>query len=286
MSASFTYSPLERLTLHDSQIPFQSPNSAIMTSQEQWEQNRNKNGLKPIGIRDDRMPPMFEDEAARIRQEATDTISKIQAMLRGLSVGSTWDRSAEDSMREYQLLDSAAQAIDVLKVLNIRDREELRQEAESKRKEDELCARKALKYWVHPEEMEKTRKEMRGMRERGSRITCLEDCMKTLMYDPHPRWAAKPGFVYVLENVQWAMDRVQTATVKLETESRDGHWAIGLLNFYSDAWICFLDELNSEYLESWWNNVPEERIEEAKQRAKLAEDIIEEVRKEKKNPWW
>ena len=255
-----------------------------MTSQEQWEQNRDKNGLKPIGISNNRMPPMFDDEAASIRQEATEILSKFPAMLHGLSVGSTWDRSAEDSMREYQLLDSAAQAIDVLKALNTRDRAVLRQEAKSKAEEDEHGIRKGLKYWVNPQEMEKTREGMREMRERGSRITRLEDCMTTLMYDFNPRWAAKPGFVYVLESVQGAMDRVRAATVKLQTESRDGHWAIGLLNFYSDAWVVFLDELNSEYLES--DNVSMEKIEDAKQRAKVAEEIIGEVEKERNPRRW
>lgn len=266
-------------------MPFQSPNSANMTSQEQWEQNRTKNGLKPIGISDDRMPSMSEDEAAKIWQEAAETLSEIPAMLHELSVGPTWGR-AEDSMREYQLLDSAAQAIDVLKVLNIRDRNVLRQEAKSKAMEDELGTRKALKYRVDPEEMEKTREEMRGVRERGSRITCLEDCMKTLMYDFDPRWSFKPDYLYVLEDVQWSMNRVQAAAKKLQTESRDGHWATGLLNFYSDAWIVFLDELNSEFLESWYDNVPMEKVEHAEQRAKVAEEIIGEVGKEKGNMWW
>ena len=257
-----------------------------MTSQAQWEHNRNKNGLKPIGIRDDSMPLISHDEAARIRQEAAGTLSEIPAILHGLSVGSTWDRSAEDSMREYQLLDSAAQAIDVLKALNIRDREVVRQKAKFKAYENELGIRKTLKYWVHPEEMEKTREEMRGVRERGSRISCLEDCMRTLMYDFDPRWSFKQDFVYVLEHVQWIMDKVQAATMKLQMENWDGHWAVGLLSFYCDAWIVFLDELNFEYLESWYNNVSKEKVEDARQRAKIAEEIIGEVGKERGNMRW
>ena len=126
-----------------------------------------------MGISDTYNVPISDDGAEDMRQAATQELSTLPAMLHQLAVGSTGERSAEQSMTEYQLLDSAAKSIEILQAMNITDRDILQEEANRRKKEEAHVALKALKYKVCPQEMQKTRNEMRELRERGCRIRCV-----------------------------------------------------------------------------------------------------------------
>lgn len=75
--APFTYSHLKKLTLHAPLIPTQSSASAIMVSQEQWQIYRIRNSIQLTVISDDRNVPISYDEAAEIKQGATERLSEL-----------------------------------------------------------------------------------------------------------------------------------------------------------------------------------------------------------------
>lgn len=185
-------------------------------------------------------------------------------------------------MREYQLLDTAAQSIDILKALNTRDRDMIQIEAKRKRKEEEPAVLKAMKFRVSPEDMEKTRNDMREIRERGSQISCVKDCMPEILYCFDMKWSSEPAFVPELRAMELIMNKVRAAAMKLQAENPDGHWATELLNFYSDDWMVWLDEINENYVEKWSSDIFHEKWEGAKQRIKVVEEILEEVEKERR----
>lgn len=219
-------------------------------------------------------------------QKATEILAELPTGLSEFASCSNGERSAEDSMRNYKLLDDAAQAIEILKAMNLRDREQLQQKAIRKKDEEAPGITNALKYRVCPQEMEKTRQEMREIRERGSRITCLGDCMPTLRYHCDLWWTETPQFIDILRSVEAVMDKVRATAIQLRRENRDGHWAIGLLDFYSDAWIVYLDELCSAYWNYWCRGVLKEKVKDAEWRAKVAREIVREVEKEKVKMLW
>ncbi|KAL9071547.1 MAG: hypothetical protein Q9161_004114 [Pseudevernia consocians] len=221
--------------------------------------------MKPMGISDTYNVPISDDGAEDMRQAATQELSTLPAMLHQLAVGSTWERSAEQSMTEYQLLDSAAQSIEILQAMNITDRDILQEEANGKKKEEAHVALKAMKYRVCPQEMQKTRNEMRESRESGCHIRCVRDCMPPINEAAYVDYPASPSHrVFELNN------------------NPDGHWAIELLNFYSDGWVVYLSDLYSTFLDYWLEYSFDEQMEAAKQRAEVAGKIVEEIEKERK----
>ncbi|KAF6234209.1 hypothetical protein HO173_007629 [Letharia columbiana] len=235
---------------------------------------------KPMGINDHHNFPISDTAAAEMRQNATQNLSRLPGQLHQLAVGSTWERSSEQSMREYQLLDYAAQNIDILKAMNIRDRDRNQEEASRKKKEEAPGVLNAIKYWVCPQEMKKTRNDMRKLRERGRYARCVKDCMPEILDGTDMRWSGTPDFVYVMKNVEWIMEKARATATKVQTDNPDGHWAIELLNFYSDSWIVWLDDFNENFQTNWYDL--DKKIEGAKQRAEVAEEIVEEIEKERR----
>ena len=65
-----------------------------------------------MGINDANNVPISDVAGAKLRRDAARNLSKLPSELRQLGVGSTWERSAEQSMMEYRLLDCAAESID------------------------------------------------------------------------------------------------------------------------------------------------------------------------------
>lgn len=61
------------------------------------------------------------------------------------------------------------------------------------------------------------------------------------------RCSVTSDFVEAMRNIERMMDAVRATATKLQTNSPDGHWAIKLLNFYSDGWIVWLDHFNSNF---------------------------------------
>lgn len=189
---------------------------------------------------------------------------------------------AEKSMAEYQLLDSAAQSIEILKALNIRDRDLLQEEANGRKKEEAPGVLKAIKYRVYPQEIQKTRDEWRDLRERGCPIRCVEDCMPRIneaAYLDHP--ASPYNIVFELNDMECVMSKVRATAMQLQTDNPDGHWAIELLNFYSDGWLVYLADVYSTFLDYWLECCFDEKKKAAKQRAEVARKIVEEVEKER-----
>ena len=235
-----------------------------------------------MGISDAHNVPVSDTAAAEMRQEAAQRLSNLPALLQQEAVGATWDRSAEQSMREYELLDNAAQDINILKAMNVRDRYELQREAKRKRKEEAPGVLKAMKYRISPEELRQTRKEMRELEERGIGVRCVEDCMPYIIDDANlPHYAATPSFVYELKDVERMMDKARATAVKLRTDRPGGHWAIEILESHSEAWLVWLDEFHLNLWDGWYLHVWDEKMEGVKQRAKVAEEIVKEVEKEK-----
>ena len=279
-SVSITCPTLERLTFHNSQMPFQSHNSAANMPPSKQLSYQVQYWKKPMGINDHHNFPISDTAAAEIRQNATQNLSRLPGQLHQLAVGSTWERSSEQSMREYQLLDYAAQNIDILKAMNIRDRDRNQEEASRKKKEEAPGVLNAIKYWVCPQEMKKTRNEMRELRERGRYARCVKDCMPEILDGTDMRWSGTPDFVYVMKNVEWIMEKARATATKVQTDNPDGHWAIELLNFYSDSWIVWLDDFNENFQPNSYDL--DKKIEGAKQRAEVAEEIVEEIEKERR----
>ncbi len=146
-----------------------------------------------------------------------------------------------------------------------------------------------MKYWVRPMEMQRTKDEMRELRKRGFPTRCVDDCVPTINSGIEGMAEYNYGFVWPLEHMERIMSRVRATAEKLQTEEPDGHWAIELLNFYSDGWFVYLDEFNSTFCLCWLDDDFESKMEAAKQRAKVAEEIVEEVEKEweklRNGPW-
>lgn len=65
---------------------------------------------------------------------------------------------------------------------------------------------------------------MREVRERGRRITCVDNFMPLIMQDEHMLWSSIPDLVCDLEFlIEPVMDKVRAMAIQLQTEHRDGH---------------------------------------------------------------
>ena len=234
-----------------------------------------------MSVSDRRDRPISGAAAAQLREESTQNLSNLAAQLQELAVGSTWERSPEQSMSEYQLLDAAAESIDVLKAMNMRDRAVIESTNSRKLKEEEQMMRTAFRFRISPEEMEKTRNGMREVRARARTIFCVDDCMPTFMYGMRRQFSTEPEFVPELRRIEKTMDKVRATAIELQADNPDGHWAIDLLNFYSDGWMVWLGAFHRNIRHNWYNDIYDEEMEGAKQRAKIAEEIVEEVENER-----
>lgn len=136
---------------------------------------------QPVAVNEEENYPISDTEAAELNQEATKRLSDLPAQLQQMCVGSTWRSSAEQSMMEYQLLGMAAQSIEILKAMNIMGKEQLQSEAERERQEAAPGVLKAIKYRVCPEEMAKTRNDLRNKWERGCNGRRVEECARHLI---------------------------------------------------------------------------------------------------------
>ena len=94
---------------------------------------RHQYWTRRMGVNDTNSVPISDDAGAKSRRDATLNLSKLPSELRRLGVGSTWARSAEQSMMEYRLSDCAAESIDILRTLNISDRDHMQKKAGKKR---------------------------------------------------------------------------------------------------------------------------------------------------------
>ncbi len=272
----------KRLNLQGSPTPFQFHNSATKMSQNGQRSYQVQYWTRPVDIVDTHNMPISDAAAEKIRHKAAQTLLDLPVMLHQMDVGSTWERSAKQSMSEYQLLDSAAESIDILKAINIRDRNQLQEEAHRKKMEQAPGVLKAMKYWVCPTEMQRIKDEMRELRKRGCPTRCVDDCVPTIDSGIEGMAEYNHGFVWPLRQMESIMSKVQATAKKLQTEEPDGHWAIELLNFYLYGWFLYLDEFNSTFCLCWLGDDFKPKMEAAKQRAKVAEEIVEEVEKEGK----
>lgn len=152
-------------------------------------------------------------------------------------------------MMEYQLLGMAAQSIEILKAMNIMGKEQLQREAERERQEAAPGVLKAIKYRVCPEEMAKTRNDLRNMWERGCNGRRVEECARHLIDGVNKSYytSCTPTFLVEMEHMEWTMDKVRSTAAGLKAENPNGHWAIELLDFYSDAWTVWLDEIYLQF---------------------------------------
>ena len=237
---------------------------------------------KPIGINDANNVPVSEAAAAELRRDATQNLMKLPSELCRLDIGSVWERSAVRSKMEYWVLDCAAECIDILKALNLSDRDDMLKKAKEKRDESKPGILMAVKYWVCPIEMKETRENMRDLRQRRCRDPRVSHCIPEIQQSA-PKWHPNraPSLTHLLNAMEKIMDKVRATAEQLETDSPDGHWALKLLQFYSDGWIVWLREFGRD-LECFGDFIDED-VERTKQRAKLAEEIVKEVEKEKEN---
>ena len=235
-----------------------------------------------MGINDANNVPISNAAAAKLRLDATLSLSKLPSELRHWAVGLTWERSSERSMMEYQLLDDAAESIDILKALNIKDRDDLQKKAAKKRQESKAGILLAMKYRVCPTEMFKTREDMRELRQRRWCAPCVQDCIPEIQQNAH-KWHSNraSSLILLLRLMEGIMDKARSTAIQLQTDNPDGHWALELLNHYSDVWIVWLDEFSRNM--DCFGDFIDEDVERAKQRAKLADEIVREVEKEKEN---
>ena len=236
-----------------------------------------------MGISDRNNVAIPDSAAVQMRWSATQRLLQLPAQLYHMAVGLTWERSAEQSMEEYRLLDLFAQSIDILKAMNIRDRDQIRDRARRIRKEQAPGVLRAVKYWVCPGEMQKTRHELQRLRERGCSARCVEDCMRKIESGTDMRGSGMPSFVYTMKAMESIMNKARATAIRLQAENPDGHWAVDLLGFYADGWLVWLDEFNKNFRGSWCEKVFDEKMEGAKERAKVANEIVEEVKKEKQS---
>lgn len=237
-----------------------------------------------MGIHDNNNSPIFDTEAASIRQNAAQNLSTVPAHLHQMAVGATWPRSAEQSMKEYELLDFAAESIEILKALNIRDGLQRQKEASRKKKEEAPGVLLAAKYWVCPEELEKTKSEMLELKKRGIWFTRVEQRASDWVGATDMWMGGPPDFVPALKRIEQIINKVRSTATGLRTRKPDGHWATELLDFYSDGWLVWLDELGASYLHAGYQDVFEEKVKAEEQRAKSALEIVDEVEKEGSKP--
>ena len=232
-----------------------------------------------MGINDANNVPVSDAARAKMRLDATLSLSKLPSQLREFGVGLTWERQAERSVTEYQLLDEAAESIDILKALNISDRAALEEKAEKKRKESASGVLKATKYRVCPIEMFQVREDMRELRQRLFCAPCVDDCIPEIQQNA-PKWHPNraPTLIDLLELMEDIMDNARSTAEQLQRDNRDGHWALELLKFYSDGWIVWLHEFSRDM--DCFGDFIDEDVERARQRAKFASEIVREVEKE------
>ena len=232
-----------------------------------------------MGINDANNVPLSGAAAAKLRLDATLNLSKLPSQLRELGVGLTWERPAERSVMEYQLLDDAAESIDILKALNISDRDALEKKAEKRRKESVSGLLMAVKYRVCPIEMFKTREDIRELKQRRWCAPCVDDCIPEIQQNAHKwHYNRAPALIDLLRLMEHIMDNVRSTSIQLQTDDRDGHWALELLEFYSDGWLVWLHEFGRDM--DCFGDFIDEDVERAKQRAKKADEIVREVEKE------
>lgn len=235
-----------------------------------------------MGINDANNVPITEAAAAELRRDATQNLLKLPAELRRLDIGSAWERSAVRSTMEYFVLDGAAESIEILKALNISDRADMQKKAEKKRGESKSGILMGVKYWVCPIEMKETRDDMRDLRQRRCRVPRVDYCVPEIQQSAH-KWHPNraPSLIHLLNAMEDIMDKTRATAKQLQTDNPDGHWALKLLQFYSDGWLVWLREFGRD-LECFGDFIDED-VERTKQRAKLAEEIVKEVEKEKEN---
>ena len=235
-----------------------------------------------MGINDANNIPLSDTAAAILRLDTAKSLSKLPSQLHEWCVGLTWERSSERSLMEYQMLDDAAASIDILKALNIKDRDDLQRKAHQKTEESNSGLLMAIKYRVCPIEKFTTRENMRELRQRRFCAPCVEDCIPEIQQNAH-KWHCNraPALIDLLQLMQHIMDKARSTTIQLQTDNRDGHWALELLNFYSDNWIVWLHEFCREM--DTFGDFIDEDVERAKQRVRLADEIVREVEKEKWN---
>lgn len=288
MSGPFTYQPVQPHALHDPQLPLQDPASAMEMPTYMHPQCKVQYWLKPMSINNEHNAPISHAEEARMRQEVTRELSDLPANLHNLAVGFTWKRSAEQSIREYQLLDMAAQSIEILKAMNIMDREEQENEAIRKKEEAAPGLLKAMKYRVSPQELAKTAADIKELQKCTHRAYRVEDCLRAIVDEVNINYLdGRPGFLGTMQVWEWTIDKARSTVIKLREKNPDGHWAIELLNFHTNSWLVWLNEIFSSYHENWYQNVFDEKMEGAEQRVERVKEIIAEVEKESKGPgWW
>ena len=235
-----------------------------------------------MAINDEEKYPISDTEVAELKQEATKRLSDLPAQLQQMCIGSTWRRSAEQSMMEYQLPDMAAQSIEILKAMNIMGKEQLQRKAERGRQEAAPGVLKAINYGVCPEEIAKTRNDLRNMWERGC-SAWVEECAQHLTDGVNISYytSCTPTFLIEMEHIEWTMDKVRSTGTDLKADNPNGYRAIELLDFYSDAWTVWLDEIYL-HIHDWYEDVYYEKMDGAKQRVNIAEEIIREVEKERR----
>ena len=233
-----------------------------------------------MGINDANNVPITDAAAAKLRLDATLNLSKLTSELREWGVGLTWERPADRSVLEYQLLDNAAESIDILKAMNIRDRDALQKKAEKKTEESNAGILLAVKYRVCPIEILKTKEEMRELRERLFLAPCVQDCIPEIQRNAQ-KWDRNRAstLIELLMLMQDIMDEARSTAEQLQTDNPEGHWALELLEFYADGWIVWLHEFSRDL--DCFGDFIDEGVECEKQRAKLAREIVREVEKEK-----
>lgn len=167
---------------------------------------------QPVAVNDEENYLISDTEAAELKQEATKRLSDLPAQLQQMCVGSTWRRSTEQSMMGYQLLGMAAQSIEILVAMNIMGKEQLQREAERERQEAVPGVLKAVKYRVCPEEMAKTRNDLRNMWERGCNGRRVEECARHLIDGVNISYytSCTPTFLVEMEHMEWTMDKVRS----------------------------------------------------------------------------
>ena len=210
---------------------------------------------QPVAIKNEEKYQISDTEAAELKQEVTKRLSDLPAQLQQMCVGSIWRRSAEQSMMEYELLDMAGQSIETLKAMNIMGKEQLQREAERERQEAAPGVLKAIKYRVCPEEIAKTRNDLRNMWERGCSGQ-VEECARHLIDAVNISYytSCTPSFLIEMEHMEWTMDKVRSTATDLKADNPNGHWVIELLDFYSDAWTVWLDKIYL-HIHDWYEDV-------------------------------
>ena len=274
--------PPERVEYWQRLLGIKGPNSAARTPVNMWPASQVRR--QPVAILDRNKDLVTDTEAAQIRHQGIQTLLDASTDLRQLAVGLTWDRSPEERMKEYKLLEQGAKCINILKAMNTMDRDALRGEGKRKRMEVVSGALKAIKYMVGWEEMARTSNDMRELLKRGCRAERVEDCMGRIVDGINMSYShGKPGFVYTMEQEEWIMDQARSTVLKLRAaDSYGGHWAVEILNFYSARWLVWLDEVYW-HVHDLYPAVFDEKMDEASKRAEIVWEIVTEVGREGKS---